>query len=32
LPGNVTIALGGKEIPAEMFARITGLVPKVGAE
>jgi hypothetical protein len=32
LPGNVTIAIGGKEISGELFARITGLVPEVGAE
>jgi hypothetical protein len=32
LPGNVTLLIGGKEIPGEVFARITGLAPEVGVE
>jgi len=31
-PGNVTIAMGGKEISADVFARITGMMPEVGAD
>jgi hypothetical protein len=30
-PGQVSISIGGKEISAEVFGRITGLVPNVGA-
>ena len=29
-PGDVTIAIGGKEIPGEVFARITGMMPESG--
>jgi hypothetical protein len=32
VPGDVTIAIGGKEISGEVFARITGMMPEVGAE
>jgi len=31
-PGQVTIVMGGKEIRAEAFAKIAGLVPKAGAD
>jgi hypothetical protein len=31
-PGDVTIAIGGKEVRAEVFARITGLIPEAGAQ
>jgi hypothetical protein len=31
-PGNVTIVIGGKEMPGDVFARITGLMPKAGGE
>src|SRR5580704_11143259 len=31
-PGDVTIAIGGKEVPGVVYARITGLMPEVGAD
>jgi hypothetical protein len=32
VPGDVTLLIGGKEIPAGMFARIAGMMPEVGAD